>query len=255
MSSNADLLKNFRGKVLLRDASPELAKAVQACLVKGGYLSGTIDGKVGPITMKAFHQFKQASYLDQLNYLGQTTAQALLKIESSTPTSGVNLKVPYLSQRDNEYRPSGTCNITSVAMCLQYFGIKQTTKPQLEDELFLKLKENGWRRHYHSDLNKLFHLYGVNNTFYTECPWSRIKEHLAKGNPVIYSGKFTSFGHIIVIRGYDHKGWWVNDPWGEYFSSGYVNKSGANLHYSYDLLQRLSYSGRNHGWAHLPSKK
>ena len=254
MSNNADVLKNFSGTVPLKKAHPKLAKAVQECLVKGGYLNGSIDGKVGPITMAAFHRFKQANHLGYLDYLGKTTAEALLKIKSFTLPDRVNLKVPHLSQRDNEFHPHGTCNITSVAMCLQYFGINATKKPQLEDELFLKLKKYGWRRHYHSDLSKLFHLYGVKNTFYAECPWARIKEHLAKGNPVIYSGRFTSFGHIIVIRGYDHKGWWVNDPWGEYFSSGYVNKSGANLHYSYGLLERLSYSGKDHTWAHLPSK-
>jgi len=254
MSNNADLLRNFCGKAQLKDAHRELAKAVQECLVKGDYLKGTVDGKVGPITIGAFHKFKKANSLRDLDYLDKPTAQALLKIQPFTLPGTVNLNVPYLSQRDNEYRPSGTCNVTSVAMCLKYFGIQQTKKPQLEDELFLKLQKHGWRRHYHDDLNKLFHLYGVDNTFYTECPWKRIKKHLAKGNPVIYSGRFTQYGHIIVIRGYDHKGWWVNDPWGEYFASGYQNKSGANLHYSYGLLERLSYSGKNHTWAHLPSK-
>ena len=54
----------------------------------------------------------------------------------------VNLPVPYLSQLDHKYRPSGTCNVTSVAMCLMYFGIKPETKePQLEDELFLHMEQ------------------------------------------------------------------------------------------------------------------
>ena len=58
----------------------------------------------------------------------------------------VNLPVPYLSQLDNRYRPSGTCNVTSVAMCLMYFNIKPETKePQLEDELFFAYGAKGAR--------------------------------------------------------------------------------------------------------------
>lgn len=34
-----------------------------------------------------------------------------------------DLKVPYFSQLDNKYVPGGTCNVTSVAMCLAYRGI------------------------------------------------------------------------------------------------------------------------------------
>ena len=172
--------------------------------------------------------------------------------------SEVNIPVPHHTQRNNEFRPSGTCNVTSVAMCINYFGKKNASKrrkKQLEDDLFLMLKDNGWRRHVHDHLSRLFPLFGLTNDFKTEASWEEVKVHLANKKPIIYSGRFTSFGHIIVIRGYDenNKQWIVNDPWGEYFASGYQNKSGENLRYSYDLLSRLSYSGKSHTWAHFPS--
>lgn len=172
--------------------------------------------------------------------------------------SQVNLPVPHHSQRNNEFRPSGTCNVTSVAMCINYFGKKNASKrrkKQLEDDLFLMVQEKGWDRHVHDHLSRLFPIFGLTNEFKVEASWEEIKVHLANNKPVIYSGRFTKFGHIIVIRGYDEnsKQWIVNDPWGEYFASGYQNKSGENLRYSYGLLSRLSYSGQLHTWAHLPS--
>lgn len=165
------------------------------------------------------------------------------------------LNVPYLSQRDNQYSPKNTCNITCVAMCLAYFGIKPVSRPQLEDELFLKVQANGWDRYTHADLVKLFSLYGVIDAFTTEAKWAKIKTHLDSNNPVIISGEFTRSGHIIVLRGYDETGFFVNDPWGEWFTDGYRANSGENLHYSNDLLYRVSYGGSNTCWAHFPVKK
>lgn len=179
--------------------------------------------------------------------------------EYSLPTTcinmTINLAVPYYSQRNNEFRPSGTCNITSVAMCLAFYGIKAKEKPQLEDELFLKVQNNGWERHTHDDLAKLFRLYGIEDRFTTEAPWNNVKSHLDGGNPVIISGQFTQSGHIIVLRGYDEKGFFVNDPWGEWFADGYKNQSGENLHYSYNLCNRVSYGGSKTTWAHFPQQK
>jgi hypothetical protein len=35
----------------------------------------------------------------------------------------INLPIPWFSQLDNYFQPKKTCNVTSVAMCLYYFGI------------------------------------------------------------------------------------------------------------------------------------
>ncbi len=175
-----------------------------------------------------------------------------------SPNEAVLIFVPYLSQRDNKIRPSQTCNMTSAAMVIgYYYPSKLNNSRQLEDELTQKATSK-WGNdsiYYHNRIVDILGEYGVKSVFNTVTPWEAIKAHLATGNPVIYSGRFTNSGHIIVLRGYDDKGFWVNDPWGEWFASGYQNKSGECLHYSYAMMERLSYGGSRAGWAHLCSKK
>ncbi|MGQ4649937.1 C39 family peptidase [Lyngbya aestuarii] len=177
--------------------------------------------------------------------------------ERDSLPSFVNLPISYFSQRDNRFQPQKTCNVTSVAMCLYYYGIRpQNRDEQLEDELFQLCQQHGWNKYAHNHLAKVFQVYGIQDRFKIDATWQEVKAHLANKNPVIYSGKLTHSGHIIVLRGYDDTGFWVNDPWGEYFPSGYQsNKSGENLHYSYDLLKRVSMAGQDKTWAHFPEKR
>ncbi len=209
------------------------------------------DGRYGQPTRK-FKDLEQVYQESLKHYTGNNAKEA----------GNINLKVPYLSQRNNLRDPDKTCNVTCVAMILKYFGIQgNNSTQQLEDELDQHMNNQGWDRYLHSDLVKLQEAYGIKSRFTTTAKWSEIKAHLASNNPVIMSGKFTAPGHIIVLRGYDTTGFWVNDPDGEWWSSGYdrnqpnVNdKKGENLHYSYNLCSRVSYSGANTIWAHFPSK-
>lgn len=169
----------------------------------------------------------------------------------------VDVAVPYLSQRDNRIRPSQTCNMTCAAMVIGfYYPEKLGNNHQLEDVLTQKLTaEKGVDAiYYHANIVAVLEEYGVNSRFSVETSWDAIKKHLGTGNPVIYSGKFTNSGHIIVLRGYDDKGFFVNDPWGEWFPLGYQKRSGEKLHYSYGMMQRLSYA-EGGGWAHLCTKR
>jgi hypothetical protein len=168
--------------------------------------------------------------------------------------ASVDLCVPWFSQRKNEFAPMGTCNLTSVAMCLYFYGKRHRGSLSLDDELYQRCEKTGWDRHSHDDLVKVFESYGIKDSFKTDATWDEIKLHLANGNPVINSGLYTRSGHIIVFRGYDATGFLVNDPYGEWSADGYLDKSGENLHYSNSLVERVSIEGESQTWAHFPNK-
>lgn len=156
----------------------------------------------------------------------------------------INLPVPHLSQLDNEQNPYGSCNVTSVAMCLKFLYPERNFScppgQQLEDHLQNVLAQNGWSRHDPYDLQKLIRFFGIPDDFRPDALWSNAKAWLTIGKPLIVHGYFTQSGHIIVIRGFSDDGWIVNDPYGEWWDSGYdTHASGENLVYSYAMMERV----------------
>ena len=156
------------------------------------------------------------------------------------PGGGHLLDVPYFSQLDNQCNPMGSCNVTCVAMALAYLGMTYSSGSQLEDSLYREMETLGWDRHDPNHLKALVERFpGYKDIFRTNGRFQDIRTSLDMGRPVIIHGYFTASGHIIVIRGYDASGFIVNDPYGEFFQSGYDNRrSGAGLHYSYGLIAR-----------------
>lgn len=151
----------------------------------------------------------------------------------------VLLKVPCHSQLNNKYNPSGSCNVTSIAMTLRYYGIKATKERQLEDELYVAMEAQGLSRHEPYDLKEIAEQYGVYDDLTTTGSLQDIKDALDSGYPCVLHGYFTRFGHIITVIGYNDQGFIVNDPYGEWHSWGYdTNASGCGLVYSYDLIAR-----------------
>jgi uncharacterized protein YvpB len=192
----------------------------------------------------------------------------------------VDLKVPYHSQLNNLEHPLGTCNVTCVAMVLKYYGIDSRTAQdinndvQLEDVLFRKTEE--WdqqygytggvkSRHLPEFLQRLLREWGEehgpgklqNTTFKNVTTETEIKQHLAKGHPVIIHGYFTNSGHIIVIKGYDEKEkvWICHDPNGKWlgYQGGYAdeNISGGDVRYSYAEV-RTVWDVDGESWCHFP---
>jgi uncharacterized protein YvpB len=157
------------------------------------------------------------------------------------PLQPIKLNVHWHWQLDNSYEPNGTCNVTSVAMCLEYFGIKsQDPNQQLEDELYLYCQDKGYDRHSPEDLARLVQDYGCQDDFQYKAKWQDVKTWLSKGYPAIVHGYFTGSGHIIAIIGFNDQGFIVNDPYGEWFESGYdTNANGGGLIYSYEMMERL----------------
>lgn len=170
-------------------------------------------------------------------------------------SSEVRLAVPYKSQLDNWHNPTGACNVTSLAMCLEYLGAERKTSiGQFEDELYRYMEERGLSRHSPYDLAETVRAYGCSDRFESNATIDAVREWLRAGNPAVTHGYFTSFGHIIAIVGYDDAGLIVHDPYGEWFPGGYRTElSGAFLHYSYNLIARTCYPDGEF-WVHFISK-
>jgi peptidoglycan hydrolase-like protein with peptidoglycan-binding domain len=157
------------------------------------------------------------------------------------PASSVRLNVPFKSQLDNYYNPQGACNVTSIAMCLRYLGVPRYDNRyrQFEDELYRWCLDRGYSRHNPEHLARVVRDYKRKDEFTYWGTIERCQTHLRGGNPCVIHGYFTSFGHIIVLVGFDANGFIVHDPYGEWFPNGYrTDKSGAFLHYSYNLIRR-----------------
>lgn len=181
------------------------------------------------------------------------------------------LPVPHFPQGDNVRNPSGSCNVTSLAMCLVYFGYPRPVKWQLEDELYEACTASGLSRHSPGDLAELFNRYAKK----ARLPWRdrfnpktsipAVKKQIDAGIPAILHGYFTTYGHIVVVTGYDDGaynnkgGLLVNDPWGEWPyepPAGSRGPLGKAIPYSYTMIKRTC-CDNNVGdsmWVHLFTK-
>jgi uncharacterized protein YvpB len=173
----------------------------------------------------------------------------------------IKLPIPYKSQRDNEINPDGSCNVTSLAMCLEFLGAQRKENDgQFEDELYAYAERNGLSRHDPHDLALIVKAYGCRDTFRSDATIDQVKEWLADGKPAVVHGYFTDFGHIVVFAGYDKSGFLVHDPYGEWYSWGYdrnepgwYDNKGEYLSYSYAMISRLCMADDNF-WVHFISK-
>jgi hypothetical protein len=172
-------------------------------------------------------------------------------LTAGLPTSKM-LNIPYKSQVDNWLNPSGACNVTSFAMVMAYFQVRRWDTGQFEDELYSYMERQGLSRHEPLDLATMAQEYGVVSDFSTRSSLADMRKAIAEGRPCIIHGYFTTFGHIIVVRGYDQGGFYVNDPFGEWTSDGYrKGVNGAKLYYSNNLIQsKCSPEGKDYLWLH-----
>ncbi|MBD2327082.1 C39 family peptidase [Alkalinema sp. FACHB-956] len=183
-----------------------------------------------------------------------------LSFPAVLPTS-VKLDIPYKSQRDNVLNPDGSCNVTSIAMCLRFLGAqRKSTVGQFEDELYDYAERNRLSRHSPYDLARIVEAYGYRDDFRPDATIEQVKAWLASGKPAVIHGYFTDFGHIVVLAGYDEYGFIAHDPYGEWYSWGYdsndaweFDTKGKFVHYSYDLIKRLCIPDGNF-WVHFISK-
>jgi uncharacterized protein YvpB len=151
------------------------------------------------------------------------------------------LDVPFFPQTDNIFNPSGSCNVTSIAMALSYLGIKgDLTYPQLEDQLYMLCKNLGLDRHNPYDLAKLCVYKGKKDNFVHNSNIKELKDHIDRGFPTVIHGYFTRSGHIIECHGYNNSGLICHDPYGNYLDGYQSNpNNGKNIEYSYILINKV----------------
>lgn len=162
---------------------------------------------------------------------------------------GKILEVPYLSQLDNNLNPTGSCNVTSIAMCLKAVGIEVTP-----DELYQEMESTGLIRHSPQDLQVISERRGATNDLTVSGTPQDLKDAIDTGKPCAIHGYFTSSGHIIVVIGYDEDGFVVHDPYGQYIHpmSYDTTKSGQGLNYSYSVMDETCFT--EPGWIHRISR-
>lgn len=173
--------------------------------------------------------------------------------------SAVKLSVPYYDQLDNSENPYGTCNVTTLAMCLAYLGAaRKRPEMRFPDELSYYCEAHGLDRHEPADMAKVVEAYGFKDSFRKTASFEGVKEWLVQGNPAITHGYFTAEGHIVCLIGYNSKGFVVNDPYGEIMYSSFhsyydIYASGAGLTYSYNLIYNTCCTDGEF-WVHFISK-
>lgn len=177
--------------------------------------------------------------------------------------------IPYFSQHDNDSDwnsgPWNECSFTCMAMVLAYWGIVGNGSGQLEDQIERDFESKKYTRgnpyHMRDWMNMKYGNIGVNATYSGEATLTEIKGAIVSKASCILHTDLTKSGHIISIVGFDDEAYdgvgalIVNDPWGEWFHTGYDSwKTGKNLYYSYPLMQRVAGPDSNY-WLHTVTRE
>ena len=161
--------------------------------------------------------------------------------------------VPYYNQYNNKNFGWATCQNTSIAMVLTHFG--DTIHP---DEIF-----DRWGKDYAQSpagLNEVYASYSTSSSILTKTNATEddLKRALDEGAIVIVHGYFTRSGHVLVVKGYDSTGYYVNDPagvWSECFKCGYSGSMNGITKYSnssfYSAVFTSNGSSFLPGWIHI----
>ncbi len=138
--------------------------------------------------------------------------------------------VPYFYQLYNYTNPSGSCQNTSVAMVLNYYGAN-TTPDAISNYYGTSLGQTVSGLEYVFNNEAAYQGLNVRVAGTNYGTISQLNSLLAEGKPVIAHGYTTNYGHVLVFIGFDGTYYYVNDPYGEwdgvYKSSGYYNSPTA----------------------------
>src|ERR1035437_2183696 len=124
--------------------------------------------------------------------------------------------VPYFYQYNNTINPGGTCQNTSTAMCIKFFG-GTTEYPDNISSIYGTTQSQtvpGLQTVFNTEAAN-FNL-TVRDVGHTTGTFAQIQTLLAAGIPVIVHGWFTGSGHVMVLTGYTGTDYIANDPAGKW---------------------------------------
>ena len=164
--------------------------------------------------------------------------------------------VPYFYQYNNSLHPGSSCQNTSIAMLLAWYGWNGNP-----DTI-----TNEWGKNYAQSpagLAAVFNSYAQSTGIpqrlvpHTDGTIGEMKSMLAAGKPVIIHGYFTSYGHVMVTLAYSSGSYVVNDPageWSQTFKGGYPYGGGSTVgdHISYGASAFEAAVATSDGYSYLP---
>jgi hypothetical protein len=208
-----------KNPVTFKVAMPAAVARV-AYLVDGMYAIGeSSDAASGFALSYTFTKFGQR--LVTARGLSATAAELVRCDRSVLVEAGVP-DVPYFYQYANLLYPASTCQNTSLAMLLAYFGWKG--KPDNITAAWGKDHAQG-----PAGLAEVFNDYAAKLGWterlvaHTKGSLGDVKALLAVGKPVIVHGYFTA-GHVVVVLAFTGNAYLVHDPagkWNEQWKGGY----------------------------------
>jgi hypothetical protein len=186
----------------------------------GTYLLGTSTDRANffPVTVKFSTVGVRRIYLRGYNSAGTQVAGTYKDIRIADLVQNV----PYFFQYSNTINPGGSCQNTSIAMLLNFYGYAITP-----DDISRR-----WGTTYAQSpagLAEVFNSYasaaGLRQRLRarTDGTMALLNSLLNQGKPVIVHGYFTDYGHVLPIVGFDGDSYTVNDPagkWSQVFKYG-----------------------------------
>ena len=97
-----------RSTLNLEDMEFGEIKELQSLLKESGFNPGAIDGLAGPLTSRAFDEFKEARFMSYLGVLGHGSFSALLKMAGSEPLPVESKPANAADNPDEEFTGPGS---------------------------------------------------------------------------------------------------------------------------------------------------
>jgi hypothetical protein len=146
--------------------------------------------------------------------------------------------VPYFYQYSNSIAPAGSCQNTTIAMIMKYHAIREGKPSTVVNAITPDDISNYWGTvkaqtvpGYEDLFNReaAFRGLAVRDRGSATATFTKVRDLLAQGKPVVVHGYMTPPGHVVVVLGFDGTHYYCNDPAGKwnqiYQGSGY---SGVN---------------------------